>query len=266
MDGVGEAAVTKPERGGGKGQDPLDRDPFGLDKAVISVPLLEKLKDKQKQKGPDAAAPVPVIIDLNLMYPGGRQAARRRVFALVKTVVEGKTGRPSTRPKTRTSTQYVYALLDGESITKLVKQDGEGGSHAIYHIWPDFEVKSLINKSISTVKADAAHNSFAAVGRDIVWAVVDSGIDGSHPHFRKHGNLDLPAPLTHRDFTSGKEEPLVDAYGHGTHVAGIIAGEMTKEDGPIVATTRHRDEQWQSPPMSPGGSTPSPAWRRAASC
>ena len=129
---------------------------------------------------------------------------------------------------------------------ELVRRDARRGKskadRAIYHVWPDFALKSLINKSISTVKADAAHNSFAAVGRDIVWAVVDSGIDGNHPHFRRHGNLDLPAPLTHRDFTSGKEEPLVDTYGHGTHVAGIIAGEMTKPDGPIVATTRHRDE------------------------
>ena len=185
VDGVGEAIVTKPVREGGKGRDPLDRDPFGLDKAVISVPLLEKLKDEQRKKGPDAAAPVPVIIDLNLMFPGGRQAARRRVLAMVTTVVDGKTGQAVNRAKTRTSTQYVYALLDGESITELVKEDGKGESHAIYRIWPDFVVKALINKSISTVKADAA--------REVVLGARERHLLGGH-RFRHR-----PGPRALRD-------------------------------------------------------------------
>ena len=96
------------------------------------------------------------------------------------------------------------------------------------------------------MKADAARNSFSAFGDNIVWAVMDSGIDVSHPHFKKHKNLALEAPLNHRDFTVLREEdeqPLVDVFGHGTHVAGIIAGEMTKADGQITATANHRDEK-----------------------
>jgi subtilisin family serine protease len=103
---------------------------------------------------------------------------------------------------------------------------------AIHCIWPDFEVKPLINKSIRTVKADAAHRSFVAHGREIVWAVMDSGVE-RHPHFDNHLNLDLKAPLSHRDFTvleGGTEDPCRDILGHGTHVAGIIAGEMTPAD------------------------------------
>src|SRR4030095_9204977 len=117
---------------------------------------------------------------------------------------------------------------------------------ALYRIWPDFPVKGLITKSISTVKADAARNSFSAFGDNIVWAVMDSGIDVNHPHFKKHKNLALEAPLNHPDFTVLREEDeerLVDGFGHGTHVAGIIAGEMTKEDGQITATANHRDEK-----------------------
>src|SRR6185436_3122720 len=54
---------------------------------------------------------------------------------------------------------------------------------AIYHIWPDFEIKTRITRSISTVKANAAINSFSARGTDIVWAVMDTGIQGDHPHY-----------------------------------------------------------------------------------
>ena len=55
-----------------------------------------------------------------------------------------------------------------------------------------------MNKSMSTVKADAARVSFSALGEGIVWAVLDSGIDGKHPHFRKHGNLEEHGSLKHR--------------------------------------------------------------------
>ncbi len=82
-----------------------------------------------------------------------------------------------------------------------------------------------------------------ADGYGIVWAVVGSGIDGSHPHFLRYENLDLTPPLRHRDFTvvltgvdddplvpatlddaALAEEALFDGQRHGTHVAGLIAG------------------------------------------
>ena len=72
------------------------------------------------------------------------------------------------------------------------------------------------------------------MGQGIVWAVIDSGIDGEHEHFRNHNNLELLPALKHCDFTGSNEEnaALIDKFGHGTHVAGIIAGELnrTQED------------------------------------
>ena len=122
--------------------------------------------------------------------------------------------------------------------------------------WFDHEIVAYINKSISTVKADAARNTFGALGHDIVWAVIDSGVDSSHPHFKTHDTLSLDSPLYHRDFatnaglggpddvtTPEADDPSAgkDQTGHGTHVAGIIAGEIAVEaTTPIWATSSRR--------------------------
>lgn len=103
----------------------------------------------------------------------------------------------------------------------------------IHHIWPDFEVRSCIVESIRTVKVDAARNSFTASGKGVTWAVMDTGIDALHPHFALHQNIDAASPY-HADFTGapGAPQPLKDVFGHGTHVAGIIAGEQRKGGDP----------------------------------
>jgi len=172
--------------------------------------------------------------------------------------------------KTAVSSQYVFARIEGRVIKELVEIDkreaeklvkkatkakaavvkqavGRRGKavagavsaapkvevsrfRTIHHIWPDFEIRSYITSSIRTIKVDAAQRSFTALGDGITWAVLDTGIDGLHPHFKLHANID-PASPHHADFTGapGGPQPLKDEYGHGTHVAGIIAGEQSAE-------------------------------------
>ncbi|MEM8558545.1 MAG: S8 family peptidase [Bacteroidota bacterium] len=91
-------------------------------------------------------------------------------------------------------------------------------------------------RSIATIKADAARRSYAATGDSVVWAVVDSGIEASHPHFQTYGTLHGAVEGLHRDFTTDKKIPgqgtaLQDTTGHGTHVAGIIAGGLPEAYG-----------------------------------
>jgi len=44
----------------------------------------------------------------------------------------------------------------------------------------------MTGSSVETVKADAAQRLFQASASQLAWAVIDSGIDGSHPAFRDH--------------------------------------------------------------------------------
>lgn len=141
---------------------------------------------------------------------------------------------------------------DVEGETRASKSLPLYRGQSIYKIWPDFDAEPMLQRTISTVKADAARISFSATGRGIVWAVIDSGIDASHLHFRQHRNLELQPPLRHADFTrSDGNSPFVDdpsdEFGHGTHVAGIIAGEIggQRRDAQEIlnAVARVRDNQ-----------------------
>jgi subtilisin family serine protease len=227
--------------------------PEVLDRTVIALPLLNWFKDPKKQ-----GQLFDIVVDLNLNFRGGLKGARKAVEERIDKIVRTPRTTGKKRRMSRSvvdedmqdeGVQYVFATLDAESIKDLARRDSGQSpeDRAIHHIWPDFPLKTLINKSISTVKADAAYSSFAAGGAGIVWAVVDSGIDGSHSHFVEYKNLKLTPPLHHRDFTGGGA-PLEDIKGHGTHVAGIIAGQFNTNDKErgnakrrIVATTRYRD-------------------------
>ena len=230
--------------------------PENLDRTVIAIPLLNDLQ--AEADGTVPARPHKIIIDLNLEFPGGRDEARWWVFAAIRDLLQNS---PADEPKDQEifeergvlSPQYVFASLRARAIQELVTRDAaehdKTGTHfrsrAIYHIWPDFEITALTNKSISTVKADAARAAFSALGEGIVWAVMDSGIEITHEHFKKHENLILGSSLDHYDFT-GKGDPQSDPYGHGTHVAGIIGGEMTPPADPKKskgAVVRSRDEK-----------------------
>lgn len=102
----------------------------------------------------------------------------------------------------------------------------------INKIWRNASKRALINQSTHTVQARPANLAYGATGQHIGWAVLDTGIRADHPHFLKHRNVVRQWDCT----TSGAVVVLepddarfsaLDRNGHGTHVAGIIAGEMT---------------------------------------
>ncbi len=119
----------------------------------------------------------------------------------------------------------------------------------VYKIWLDQKIQGCVYVSRRTVKCDAAIASFAANGENIVWAVADTGVDGRHPHFKTFDTLRLPEGLQHMDYTmchgdnsaESSKAALTDSDGHGTHVAGIIAGMTSPKDkaaNPALAPSR----------------------------
>jgi hypothetical protein len=236
-------------------------DPRILDRSVIAIPLLEEIRNDENQVRS-------VIIDANLDYPGGRESARSRIRQeiedAISTIAPGDQKQGVRENKTDLSNQYVFARLSGKVIREVVRLDAQRAGkdataakrtrqsnkrgtvlaqtdttapylfRAIYRIWPDFQISPCITKSLATVKADAAQTSFSAHGIGITWAIMDSGIDANHPHFARHQNVDPASPL-HADFTDtpnvpkGRHPALIDRFGHGTHVAGIVAGEQVAD-------------------------------------
>lgn len=226
--------------------------PVPLLPSVIAQPLRDPVARAEVMGRPvDDDDPMPVIIELNVSFTGGTWWAYEVLTDLFVAlgVIETKAEMP------KPIDEYVPAVLSYTTIRALVEADkresarphasGEQltSGRAIHRVWPNFPVHGQIDQSCRTVKADAARRAFNAGGKGIVWAVVDSGIDATHPHFSAGKTLHADDVIDlHRDFTLPEqpggdtqrsvESALVDRYdggrGHGTAVASIIAGYLTQ--------------------------------------
>ena len=215
-------------------------DPRSQDRSVIAIPLLDQMRDA-KTKADDS--PIPVVIDINLDFKPDRRTAVDIARKLLSQAV-AEAGQPGVEQGPNdpgTGGPYLLARLQPNVIVAAARLNTLMDK-PIFRIWPDFEVHALLDKSISTVKADAAHAAYAAVGKNITWAVLDTGVQADHRHFHEFGNLHT-AELPHLDFTKAGGRADVDANGHGTHVAGIIAGRNHgTSKHPLLGVRMTRDE------------------------
>jgi subtilisin family serine protease len=267
------------------GSQPFERpDPLGIRKDLVRNVVTEPLYSNILS---DPSAPVNVIIDVNLQYHQGRESAFAAVIEIAAAALAGKgivdlDGLRIPESVGSTANPYMSAVLPGFIIQEMVRIDAQRARQkaeapqreaavradneaparsvapattpapymAIFRIWENFSVHPLIDRSISTVKADAAHRAFLAAGKDIVWAVIDSGVDRMHEHFKDADTLDIKLPLKHFDFTvpngEGAASALVDKFGHGTHVAGIIAGGVLTPRDPKLHALRSRLDPQQN--------------------
>jgi subtilisin family serine protease len=196
---------------------------------------------------------VSAIVELNVDYPGGLDVAREAANGKLRDARGVRDPEPDENEVL--SRHHLFVDLTWEELAALdgapeVDADNRPIAHPIYKIFADDVLRPLAtfsSVSIRTIKAEACLTTFRTDGENIVVAVADSGIDGRHRHFKKHKNLELPDGIQHRDFTGATlvkgDDALVDPFGHGTHVAGIIAGQLDAEAGEIIRLRDWREAQ-----------------------
>ena len=110
--------------------------------------------------------------------------------------------------------------VKASEIEKLAKIEG-------IKIYPDFRVKVLLDDSVPIIGADELWSEYDGSG--ITIAVIDTGIDSSHP--------DLKNKIVDQVSFVKDEPSSEDEHGHGTHVAGIIAGSGNASGSKYMGVT-----------------------------
>ncbi|MGC2059668.1 MAG: S8 family serine peptidase, partial [Candidatus Sulfotelmatobacter sp.] len=121
----------------------------------------------------------------------------------------------------------VVAQLDGNGIVSLSNQ-----SNVVY-ISPDRALTPALSNAAPAINAFSAWQS-GYTGAGIGVALVDSGIS-SHPDL--NGGSRGGSRVAYSQSFLPSNSSTNDQYGHGTHVAGLIAGDGASSTGPQYSRT-----------------------------
>jgi serine protease AprX len=149
----------------------------------------------------------------------------------IPVIVRHKTGLFSARAAVRSAaslapaTGRTFNLFPAEAL-KVTAADIEALSQHedVAYVWPDLPVHTCLNTSVPKIAAPRLWAETGFRGQDIKVAVIDTGIDETHPDFA--GRI-----VATKSFVSDSAR---DDNGHGTHVAGTIAGSGAKSSGKYV--------------------------------
>jgi serine protease AprX len=122
----------------------------------------------------------------------------------------------------------LVASLDHNGIVSLSNQ-----SNVVY-ISKDRPLTPFFDNAAPAVNASAAWQS-NYTGAGIGVALIDSGVN-THPDLFTTGLFPTSRLVYNQSFVPG-DSSAADAYGHGTHIAGLIAGDGISSTGPLFSQT-----------------------------
>ena len=115
-------------------------------------------------------------------------------------------------------TQTNAATIDkAESGAALDQLDREHGLESV-HL--DQTVEIALDSSVEAISGKQAQQQYGVNGSGVTVAVLDTGVDADHPDL-------ADAVVDQADFSG---DGIGDSNGHGTHVAGTIAGDGTVDE------------------------------------
>ena len=168
-----------------------------------------------------------------------RDASLQMIYALLGAPAPDSPEREALQPEELQ--RYIALSLTRAEAELLAAEAHEKQKYPVARIWKNGAKWAYLDQSIHTTQAFPAHRSYFASGNDVTWAVLDSGINWNHPHFGgEKGTLKCVYDCTsrkQRQVPAKDMKPLAwndpaaeDRFGHGAHVAGIIAGTHTARD------------------------------------
>lgn len=171
---------------------------------------------------------------IQLVDPGGSDSltqVRERVLGNVRKLVAETEGvseeQAGELSKVDPLRRYVAAELTGSEIEKLRATHTQ---LAINRLWHDSGKAALVRQSARAIQVEPARIGYEARGTRIRWAVLDTGVDRDHPHFATHDSIKEEWDCTR---AGAPVAGAPDGHGHGTHVAGIVAGEHQVASGEV---------------------------------
>src|SRR6267154_643110 len=122
----------------------------------------------------------------------------------------------------------LVASLDHNVIVSLSNQSND------VYISKDRPLTPFFDNAAPAVNASAAWQS-NYTGAVIGVALIDSGVN-THPDLFTTGLFPTSRVVYNQSFVPG-DSSAADAYGHGTHIAGLIAGDGISSTGPLFSQT-----------------------------
>jgi serine protease AprX len=101
----------------------------------------------------------------------------------------------------------------------------------VYSITLNQPLKYFLHESVSLVKADQVWNAYGETGSNATVAVIDSGIDASHPDLPFGSKVVQNVKVLPYQLSQENVQITDTTSGHGSHVAGTVGGAGTASNG-----------------------------------